>query len=233
MFFLLSVIFENEILKGNDWVKYKARVLCVEGRGYDEFLKQLAAFLRPCVRENDTLARLGGDEFCVLLENCSYEHAQNVAKKILKEIHDHRFHWLDRTFTSISASVGMVLITELSASTYEVLSNADMACYAAKEQGRNRIHQYTDSDADVHRRRGEMQWVSRINQSLEDNKFILYHQSIVPVSANNTGIHCEYLLRLCDNDNNIVLPDNFIPSAEHFNLMPTLDRWVTEKVFAY
>ena len=199
----------------------------------DEFLRQIGALLKPYVRDNDTLARMGGDEFCVLLESCPLEQGEKIAMKILKVIKDHQFRWYDHTFTTISASVGMVLITELSTNVQDVLANADMACYAAKEQGRNRIHLYTDSDADIDRRRGEMQWVARINQALDENRFVLYQQCIVPVAAENAAKHCEFLLRLRDRDGNVVLPDNFIPSAEHFNLMPTLDRWVTERAFAF
>jgi diguanylate cyclase (GGDEF)-like protein len=197
----------------------------------DELLRQLAGVMNPHIRESDTLARLGGDEFGVLLERCPLESAQKIGKSLLDAIKNFRFIWHDKSF-SISASIGMALINKLTPNTEEALSTADMACYAAKDLGRNRIYLYTDSDEDLAQRHGEMQWVSRINQALDENRFILYRQCIVPLNHNNQAKFSEFLLRLREPDGSIILPQDFIPAAERYNLMPSLDRWVVDNTFA-
>ena len=107
-----------------------------------------------------------------------------------------------------------------------------MACYAAKETGRNRIQVYSDDDADLAQRHGEMQWVSRIKTAIEENHFILYRQSIVPLQdTDNKHSHYEYLLRMVDTNDNIIMPNSFLPAAERFDLMTSLDKWVVTNVF--
>lgn len=197
----------------------------------DELLRQLAGVMNPHIRESDTLARLGGDEFGVLLENCPLESAQKIGESLLDAIKDFRFVWCDKSFT-IGASIGMALIDELTPSTEAVLSTADMACYEAKDLGRNRIYLYTDNDEDLARRHGEMQWVSRINQALDENRFVLYSQCIVPLNGHHPTRFYEFLLRLREPDGHIVFPQEFIPAAERYGLMPSLDRWVVDNAFA-
>jgi EAL domain-containing protein (putative c-di-GMP-specific phosphodiesterase class I) len=115
----------------------------------------------------------------------------------------------------------------------EILSAADTACYLAKENGRNRAHVYSPDDHDLTIRQGEMQWVSRIEQAIEEGRLQLFCQKIVPLSGDMpAGGHFEILLRLCDEDGKIVPPGAFMPAAERFGLMPTIDRWVIETAFA-
>ncbi|MEE8121434.1 MAG: EAL domain-containing protein [Anaerolineales bacterium] len=197
----------------------------------DELLRQLATVMNPHIRDSDILARLGGDEFGVLLESCPLESAQKIGESLLNAIKNFRFVWRDKSFT-IGASIGMVLINKFTLNTEEALSNADMACYAAKDLGRNRIYLYTESDENLMRRHGEMQWVSRINQALDENRFVLYRQCIEPINGDKQTKFCEFLLRLREPDGRIILPQDFIPAAERYNLMPTLDRWVVDNAFS-
>ena len=107
------------------------------------------------------------------------------------------------------------------------MSAADVACYVAKDLGRNRIHVYEERDAAE--RHQEMQWVARINRALEEKRFELFFQPIVPIDpASDAWPHYELLLRLRDERGEIVLPSAFIPAAERYNLMPMLDRWVDQ-----
>jgi len=198
----------------------------------DELLKQLSAQLKQQVRDGDTLARLGGDEFGVLLENCPLDSAQAIAEKLLNAVKSFSFSWQNRNF-AIGVSIGMVIVDAKSESVEEIMSAADMACYAAKDQGRNRIRLYLDGDQEFCQRRGEMAWVSRIKSALENNRFILYKQSIVPLNSSYQGQHHEFLLRMVGSGGEIILPGNFIPAAERFDLMPQLDRWVIHSAFAY
>lgn len=197
----------------------------------DAMLHELASILDAATKEGTTLARLGGDEFGVLVENATLENGLQKAQEFLDIIQDYRFSWDKKKF-SLGASIGLVMIGETYKPIAELLSSADMACYAAKETGRNRIQVYSDDDADLAQRHGEMQWVSRIKTAIEEDLFILYRQSIVPLQGtDNKHSHFEYLLRMVDENNNIIMPNTFLPAAERFDLMTSLDKWVVTNVF--
>ncbi|MEW6331968.1 MAG: EAL domain-containing protein [Pseudomonadota bacterium] len=196
----------------------------------DELLKQLAGHLQKEIRASDMLARLGGDEFGVILEDCSVDKAEQIADLLRQSVKDFRFMWEKRAF-EIGVSIGLVPISRDSGGLTEVMSAADSACYIAKDRGRNRIHIYQPDDRAFAQRRGEMQWVHRLRQGLENNSFDLYCQAIVPLhkTAKQTGPFHEILVRVQDED--LVLPAAFIPAAERYHLMPSIDRWVIRTVF--
>ena len=192
----------------------------------DELLRQLGMLLKETVRERDTLARLGGDEFGILMEHCPLKQASRVANSLRKAIESFEFVTDGRRFR-IGASIGVVPINESSASIAEVLSAADSVCYAAKDEGRNRVHVYDEADVELARRHGEMRWVGRIEDALAEDRFRLYRQPIVPVQGCGlAGEHYELLLRLEDEQGDIVLPGAFLPAAERYNLAVKVDRWV-------
>ncbi len=197
----------------------------------DELLKQLANHMQKEIRASDVLARLGGDEFGVVLEDCSVDKAKQIAELLRQSVKDFRFLWESRTF-EIGVSIGLVPISRDSGGITEVLSAADSACYVAKDHGRNRIHIYQPGDRAMAQRRGEMQWVHRLRQGLENNSFDLYCQAIVPLSeeASPSARFYEILVRVQDED--LVLPAAFIPAAERYHLMPSIDRWVIRTVFS-
>jgi diguanylate cyclase (GGDEF)-like protein len=190
----------------------------------DELLRQLAMLLREPIRDSDTLARLGGDEFGVLLLRCPQEHATRVAERMLMLVQNFRYAWQDKSFT-LGASIGLVIVEENTQTLSDVMRIADMACYAAKDRGRNRIHLYRADDAELQQRHGEMQWVGKIQRALEENRFELFHQIIMPLGGNRDR-HCEFLIRMVDHAGNLIMPGAFIPAAERYNLMQSLDRWV-------
>ncbi len=199
----------------------------------DELLKQLTIKLRMELREADTLARLGGDEFGVLLEGCSTENAREPAEAIRKVVEDFRFVWDNRSFR-IGASIGLVQITQDSGTLADLLSAADSACYIAKDQGRNRVHVYQPDDEAVSERHGQMQWVQRIQDVLEQNRFRLFFQPIAKLNhpaGEKKLTHGEVLIRMLDENNRIVGPGSFIPAAERYQLMPAIDRWVVSNTF--
>lgn len=199
----------------------------------DELLQQLAAVLKEQIRDSDTLARLGGDEFGVLLPNCPLSRAQEIASHLLHAISAFRFIWADKPF-SISCSIGLVPLDDSATPLSDVLRAADLACYAAKEMGRNRVHVYNRDDAALLQRHGEMEWVTRLQRALEEDRFVLYRQQIVGLSAGNGKVgYEELLLRLRDERGELVPPGAFIPAAERYNLMPALDRWVVRHAVKY
>lgn len=197
----------------------------------DELLRQFAAILRGKVRDTDTVARLGGDEFGILFEHCSIEVARRIANSLLSRVRDFRFAWQDYAF-DVGASIGLVSITSGEQSLSDIMSAADVACYAAKDAGRNRVHVYHLEDDELKQRHGEMRWVSRLGRALDENRFCLYCQKIAPVTATNSDSpHYELLLRLRDEEGKLIPPLAFIPAAERYNLMPSIDRWVVRKAF--
>ena len=196
----------------------------------DELLRQVTVLLQKRVRSADILARLGGDEFGLLLYQCSLENVLLLAEQLRKLIEDFRFPWGGNSFT-ISASIGLVAIDAHSQDLNSILGAADAACYAAKRKGRNCIHIYQPDDLELAQQRGERHWIAKINQALEDNLFRLYSQRIVPVMSHSGKESYEILLRLVNEKGELVRPMAFIPAAERYNLMPTIDRWVISTFF--
>jgi diguanylate cyclase (GGDEF)-like protein/PAS domain S-box-containing protein len=195
----------------------------------DELLKQLSKTFRLCLRESDTVARIGGDEFGVLLESCPRDNALRTADVLRETIKGFRFDWQGSRF-EVGASIGLAMISAESRGATELLSMADMACYAAKEKGRNRVHQYLEGDAELKKRQGEMQWVSRIGHALENDRLRLHVQPIRLATASGAApaSHYEVLLRMHDEQNRVLLPGEFLPAAERYDMMAAIDRWVIE-----
>lgn len=198
----------------------------------DELLRQLAGELKNCIRQGDILARLGGDEFGVLLENCNLERATEIADKIRLKVKEFRFAWHDKSF-EIGASIGVAGIMADNLNAANIMSAADLACYAAKDMGRNRVHIYQPTDTALLQRHGEMHWTTQITQALEEDRFVLYAQPIREISdAGRNSQHWEILLRIKDEDGGIIPPNTFIPAAERYNKMLSIDRWVVRNVFS-
>jgi diguanylate cyclase (GGDEF)-like protein/PAS domain S-box-containing protein len=194
----------------------------------DQLLRQVTGLLQTRVRANDVLARLGGDEFGVLLEHCLPEQALRIADALRQAIRDLRFHWGASTL-QIGASIGIVEINRHTESVATLLSAADIACYAAKDGGRNRVQVYDPASASARHR--EMRWMARLVNARDEGRLDLVFQPIVQIAGlAGARPHYELLLRLLDENGATVLPDEFIPAAERYNLMPSLDRWVVEKV---
>lgn len=198
----------------------------------DALLGQVGALLKSKVRWRDTLARLGGDEFGVLLESCSLDEAMRTAEALREAVRNFKFTWEERTFR-LGASIGVVPISADNADVASVLSAADSACQAAKEAGRNRVHSFEENDIDLMRRRREMQWAARINNALEEGRFELFRQTILPLQKVEPGAHYELLLRMRDEAGKIVAPDNFMTAAERYGITPSIDRWVIENAFRW
>lgn len=199
----------------------------------DVLLKQVTALLYATMKEEYTFAlgRLGGDEFGLLLQYCGIECARAVAERLCNAIQQFRFSWFERSY-EVGASIGVSLINEHSRSLAEVLSAAESSCYLAKDHGRKRVHIYQSDDAELLQRRGEMQWLHRVQQALEKNQFCLYHQKILPLNTHNPmGAQSEVLVRMIDDHGKVVQPEAFIMAAERYQLMPEVDRWVIGNAF--
>ncbi|TCS70725.1 diguanylate cyclase (GGDEF)-like protein [Sulfuritortus calidifontis] len=199
----------------------------------DELLKQVALILPRHVRSGDTVARLGGDEFGLLLASCPVAKAVEIAEALLADLNGFRFGWQDKLF-HVGASIGLAEIGPASRQLTEVLSAADTACYLAKEKGRNRVWVYQADDAETLQRQGEMQWLPKLSQALKDERFELHFQNIMRVGEPKAGpALCEVLVRMRDEAGRLVPPMAFIPAAERYGLVQTLDRWVLGQTLAW
>ena len=197
----------------------------------DRLLRDITGLLQARVRTADTIARLGGDEFGVLLENCTVEQSTRIAEGVRQAIRDYRFSWSGNTL-SVGASVGVVQISSDTESVANLMSAADIACYAAKDEGRNRIHIY-EADGLSHPRHREMHWVARVTRAVEENRLELYYQPIRPVTERIGASFNELLVRLRDDDGHLVPPGEFIPAAERYNVMSVIDRWVVTRAIEH
>lgn len=191
----------------------------------DSLLAKISGLMKGFIRtQSDMIARLGGDEFGILMEKCEMTRAVEVANSIREAIQQYQFEWEGQTF-HIGISIGLVQITQNANNTAELLSAADTACFTAKSKGRNQVHIYTADDQDIVAQQQEMKWALAIPDAIRKGKFQLYYQPIQRI-RDNALHHGEILLRMQGKNSKIIMPDMFIPAAERFDLMPSVDRWV-------
>ncbi len=196
----------------------------------DELLKQIAHVLQSNMDREDHIARLGGDEFGLLFRNCNAEVAAQKARRLVDLIDEFRFVWRRHIF-AFSASCGLVPIHRNVESFARVMSDADAACFEAKEQGGNRVIVSSSLESSA-ANNSPMQWAVRITEALERNRFSLYAQKIACLANDSDAekLHFEVLLRMRDDSGRTLLPNIFIPAAERFKMMPKVDRWVIKSV---
>jgi len=195
----------------------------------DELLRRFASTAQLYLRHTDWVGRLGGDEFAVFLERTSLKGAERVAEKINEALSASTFAWQGRNF-NVTCSIGVVEITSDSSDLSWLLRAADTACYLAKEDGRNRIRAYHETDEAVARRRGEMEWVGEIRKAIADGRLQLYAQLIEPLRGRG-GLQYEILVRLVDTSGKVYPPGAFLPAAERYGQSVSIDRQVIGLAF--
>ncbi len=197
----------------------------------DELLRQLASHIQTNIQRNDLSARIGADEFAVILMNCESEDTINVGNRLQSAVQRQRFQWQSTAFP-VTLSIGIVPIDRDTGDIHSVLAAADDSCHISKEEGGNKITVFQAQDSKFMRRRGDMEWIGKINRAVEENRFVLYYQPIEPLDpASGNQPKLEILLRLVKEDGGIAGPTDFIPAAERYNMMPQIDRWVLENSF--
>jgi len=193
----------------------------------DRMLVDIAALLSTHVREGDLLARFGGDEFTLLLYNIGQQDVLRAAENFRALCDDYKFAANNMSF-NISCSIGASLIDGTTNSAEEILSHADLACNMAKQQGRNRAHLYNPADLDKDGMAADMEWAAQVREMLEHDRFQLVYQPIVSVSCGEI-LDYEVLVRMVCNDGKIILPGGFMPAAERFGLIHSVDRWIVRR----
>ncbi|MCB1773372.1 MAG: EAL domain-containing protein [Gammaproteobacteria bacterium] len=194
----------------------------------DALLKELAELLTDRLRYSDLVGRIGGDEFGILLRFTESGDAERVAEKVRSTVESFRFRWEDKSF-QVGASIGMVTFGNEVITVEALLRTADACCYSAKEEGRNRVHRADAKAEQVQRRSGEMRWINRIGEALQEDRFVLFGQLISPMSAEQDDgrLSLEVLLRMRDEDGlGLIPPGQFLPAAERYGIVPDIDRWV-------
>lgn len=196
----------------------------------DRFLQEVARLLQEHVRNSDLCARLGDDEFAVLLHNCPPDYGVRLANRVRAGVDGHRLTYRQRTYHS-TVSIGVVAV-DSGANVDSLLAAADVACYDAKAAGRNAVSLYSAEQAPAGFR--DMKWVQRLGRACDEDQFRLFCQPIVPLSdtPDDARPHYELLLRIQGDDGEIVGPTDFMPAAERFNMMPSIDRWVLRHTLA-
>ena len=197
----------------------------------DHIIKCVANLLQDRIRSLDSVSYLGDGRYGVLLEQCSMEQGLQLAESLRKLIGESTFTW-NSTSIETSITIGISLIEPHTEHYNDVLEAAEMARNAAKELGQNRVRLYRQSDENIALRKDHLHWVTRIQQALRNDMFIVYCQVISPAKPATRDYHFEILLRLQEEDGSIIPPGKFIPPAEQFNLMPIIDRWVIDRTFS-
>lgn len=199
----------------------------------DQCLIQVSSLIQSCIRIEDVFGRLGGDEFALILQNCSKESALNITKTIVKTISRMSFNWEGCDY-KLGISIGINPLNKNTQDAADAIRKADLACYTAKDKGNNQIYTYVEQDSELIRRQEETYWASRINEAIENNRLRLYAQQIIPLSNKYTiNKHVEILVRLLDNDGQLITPNAFIPAAERYNLMHLIDKKIIFETFSF
>jgi diguanylate cyclase (GGDEF)-like protein len=193
----------------------------------DALITGIAGLLEASLEHGDTLAHLGADEFAMLFHNCTTTVARERAQVLVRAVESYACDWNGRMLGT-TVSVGLVPFQPGEADYSQLLSQADAACFTAKELGGNRVCVAGVSRGDVLDRTVAMRWAMRIRESLEQRAFSLYAQTMMPLRDDATpGRHIELLLRMHDGDNGgLLLPGHFMPAAERFHLGVPIDRAV-------
>ena len=197
----------------------------------DILLKEISSNIKSCIRVSDIFARIGGDEFAIVLQECSPDVALDIANGICNSVSEYRFAFNNQRFR-ISASIGLVIIDSYWSTATKLLQAADFACYKAKHAGRNRVHLHHNEDGALERNRDEAQWANRLEAALEENRFELFAQRIMPLRYGELE-HVEILLRLRSETGELITPGSFMTSAERFHMMGRIDRWVVKEALSW
>lgn len=199
----------------------------------DALLREIGRLIREQMRRHDVVARLGGDEFGILLLDCGLDDARIIADRLIERIGRVRFSWDGRVY-EVGASVGIARLDADTPLAADVMSRADVACYAAKAAGRNRVSIYHLSEGDARRHHAELHTAAGIRAALDNDRFVVFAQEIRDLRpSGRLQSHAELLVRMRDENGELLAPGAFIPAAERYGLMASIDRWMIRRVLRH
>ncbi|HSE13784.1 MAG TPA: EAL domain-containing protein [Rudaea sp.] len=195
----------------------------------DHMLRELAMTIERSLPRGAALARLGGDEFACLLPDATVDSVDEVARNLHDAVRAFEFPLGELRFR-VGVSIGTTFLNAAGdRGSDDVLARADVACYVAKERGRNRTHAYDTVDANMHGRHSDIQKISQLQTELSAGLFQLYGQRIIDIGATASGEEiCEVLLRHADPNGHWSIESVF-ESARRYGLTAQIDRWVLER----
>jgi diguanylate cyclase (GGDEF)-like protein/PAS domain S-box-containing protein len=197
----------------------------------DELIVAVAGLLKSKLRDSDVIARLGGDEFAILVPTGGPDEAEAVAAKLVRAVREEVRVIGERRVRRVTTSVGVAPLRTGEETGEEILINADLAMYEAKEAGRDRYAAYAPDRHEPPRIQARMQWVARIRDALEDERFVLHAQPILDLRSGEIAQY-ELLVRMLDDHGDLIPPGTFLQVAERFDLVQEIDRWVARKALA-
>ena len=195
----------------------------------DELIARVAGALSARLRRSDVLARLGGDEFAVILPSADEAAARLVVDELLACVRGEGLLAPDGVRNILTASIGVAFFDdEAGLRPEDVMVNADLAMYDAKEAGRDRASFYHAGDRPQARMRSRVTWVEGIRSALDDGRFELLGQPIVDLQGRRDRRY-ELLLRMRSRDGDLIPPAAFLKIAERLDLVQEIDRWVVTR----
>lgn len=199
----------------------------------DQCLIQVTTLIESFIRNDDVLSRLGGDEFGLILKNCTQDNALKITNKISQAISEMKFSWEGCDY-SLGVSIGINPLSKNTQDAADAIRKADLACYTAKDQGKSMIYIYEEEDSELIRRQEESYWATRITEAIENDRLQLFAQPIISLkNKESQQKHVEILVRLLNEDNQLIPPSAFIPAAERYNLMHLIDRKIIKETFSF
>jgi diguanylate cyclase (GGDEF)-like protein len=192
----------------------------------DELLKQVSHRIRTCVRPSDCIARFGGDEFVILVENIDKaSNIDKIAQRILSQL-NHPFN-LEHHQLFVTVSIGITISSIGYSKSEDILRDADIAMYYAKQQGKSRYQIMTSSLQAAAMRRFQLE--RELRDALKKGEFCLFYQPIICLKTGELS-GFEALIRWQHPLHGLISPEEFIPIAEETGLIKFLDLWVLEAV---
>lgn len=193
----------------------------------DALLKMLAKLLKERARSSDTVARMGGDEFAVLMADTTVSGAETFAQELNTLLLNTPFHYAGKTYR-ISASIGIAMLPHHGDNVQDLMANADLAMYQAKQSGKGRFHTFSFADQSREGVGKRVYWKEVIIRALQHRLFVLHFQPVAD-AVSKAIIYHEALLRLRQEDGTLLLPGAFLEAAQRSGLMPAIDRFVVEE----
>jgi diguanylate cyclase (GGDEF)-like protein/PAS domain S-box-containing protein len=203
-------------------------------RSGDQLIVGMSGVLKEGAKQfNGQVFRLGGDEYAVHLPDSLRGHAMKVAEQLLDALRHYRFQSVNQHhIAGLTASIGIALYPFHGSDVTGLLSNADIAMYQAKDGGRNRFVLYDQDAQSLRRTHHRVLWANRLREVLDEDRLVLYSQPVVRLTDMRT-VSCEILVRIRDDNGNIVLPSQFMEYAEALGMVQEIDMRVVERLIEY